>query len=200
MLESPTVPEPLGPWGLKNHAKTSDRFFWIFLDAEFGAGTTGRVRSESRAPESPMEASSRITGVSVPDLFGRWVGALLTQKYTKGGPHGDSAAVGHWNTFDALREDGGAYTPVTADLERNGFHALRLSDGRARGPRRLRLDPASPGDSDWRLVVVGGKNACVQVLRAGQESLAVFLVDAIIGVCVTGPTSQEIQRYKVTVV
>ena len=188
MLESPA--ESLKPW-LKNHAKSSDRFFWIFLDREFGTGTTGQVRS--RAPESPMEASSRITGVSVPDLFGRWVGALLTQKYTIG-------HSGGWNTFDALREDGGAYTPVTADLERNGFHALRLSDGRARGPRRLRLDPASPGDSDWRLVVVGGKNACVQVLRAGQESLAVFLVDAIIGVCVTGPTSQEIQRYKVTVV
>ena len=208
--------ESLRPW-LKNHAKSIERnegdtcyhygswFLWMFMDGEFGAGTTGRIWSESRAPESPLEASARIAGVSVPDLFARWVGALLTQKYTKGTPRWDrvNQAIGHsagWNTFDGLREEGGAYVPATPDLERNGFHALRLSDGKALGPRRLRLDPASP-DPNWRLVVVSGKddkNRSVQILKAGQESLAVFLATTTIGVCVTGPTTSETQRYKVT--
>lgn len=212
--------ESLRPW-LKNHSKSIERnegdscyhygswFLWMFLDGEFGAGTTGRIWSEARAPESPLEASARIAGVSVPDLFARWVGALLTQRYTSatsasGSERWDrvNRAIGHadgWATFDALREEGGAYVPADPGLERNGFHALRLSDGKARGPRRLRLDPASP-DPGWRMVVVSGKdrNKNVQVLKAGQESLAVFLADTVIGVCATGPTSADAQRYRVT--
>lgn len=202
--------ESLKPW-LKNHMTDMQKnegdacyhygswLFWLWLDSPEvgGPGTVGRVWTSSRAPEDPLQACSRVTGVPLPDLFARWVAALLSgSKCFNGGPRWDqvNACIGHgkgWNTFDAVSSDpgGSSYAPSPAErsLERNGFHALRLADCGVRGQRRLRLDPvAGAGASaDWRMVVaVAGKPP--QVLKAGEASFAVPLAKTVLGVSVTG--------------
>lgn len=202
--------ESLKPW-LANHSRSIERhdgtptaypygswFWWMFLDGEFGAGTTGRVWTTATAPEMPLAACARVTGVALADLFARFVGACLTQRYYKGGPRWDrvNATIGHaggWATFDALRESGPGYEPAAQDLEPGGFHALRLSDGKARGPKRLRLDAANP---NFRaVVVVDGAVRCV--LRAGESTpQPVPVAKTVVGICVVGdPPGAPSQRY-----
>lgn len=213
----------LKPW-LAHHAKSLERhdgtptaypygswFWWMFLDGEFGAGATGRVWSTAAAPEMPLAACARVAGVGLPDLFARWVGACLTQKYTRGGPRWDrvNAEIGHaagWATFDELRETPAGYEgpprDAPAGLERNGFHALRLADGKRRGQARLRLDVAAGAPPEFRLVVVsgGGGGGAPQVLPAGAVSAPVALAKTVLGVCLTGATSADTFGYAVSVV
>lgn len=200
--------ESLKPW-LENHMTDMQKnegdgcyhygswLFWLWLDSPEvgGPGTVGRIWTTSKAPEDPLQACSRVTGVALPDLFARWVAALLSgSKCFNGGPRWDqiNAHIGHgkgWNTFDAISSDGASYVPSPAkrSLERNGFHALRLADCSVRGQRRLRLDPAAGAgaSSDWRMVVaVAGKPP--QVLKAGDASFPVPLAKTFLGVSVTG--------------
>ena len=204
--------ESLKPW-LQNHATSIERhdgsaccyqygswLWWIVLDGEFGAGTTARAWNECAAPETPLETCARIVGVALPDLFARWVGCLLTQKHTRAGERWArvNAVIGHsagWNTFDTFSETPTGYASA-APLERNAFHALRLSDGKARGVRTLRLDSGIP--EARMVVVVDGKVVCA--VPAGTASPAVPLAKTWVGITVTGPTTTESHAYSVSAV
>jgi hypothetical protein len=208
--------ESLKPW-LKSHWASIERnegdaayhygswLWWVFLDAEFGAGTTGRVWSTAAAPESPLAACSRVAGVPLPDLFCRWVAAVLTQKYTATAQSARwarvNAAIGHsagWATFDALAEPGeGRWAPAAQNLERGGFHALRLADGKARGPRKLRLD--APGAGFRAVVVVDG--AARYWLRAGETTPEpVPVARTVLGISATDGTAGAAGPYAVSAV
>lgn len=207
--------ESLVPW-LRHHAKSLERhdgsdaaypygswLWWVWLDAEFGAGSTGRAWSTAAAPESPLAACARVAGVALPDLFARWVAALLAQTHTASASDPRwarvNAHIGHgagWATFERVTETPAGYVPAAADLETNGFHALRLADGARRGEGRLRLDCALP---DARLVVVvpgGGQ----QHLRAGEASAPVPLGRALLGVCCATTGATAAVAYSVAVV
>ena len=202
--------ESLKPW-LQHHATSIERhdgspcchqygswLWWIVLDGEFGAGTTARAWNECTAPETPLETCARIVKVPLPDLFARWVGCLLTQKHTRAGERWArvNAVIGHsagWNTFDRFSETPTGYASA-APLERNAFHALRLSDGKARGVRKLRLDSAAP--EARMVVVVDGKVVCS--VPAGTPSPGVPLAKTWVGVCLTGATTTESHSYAIT--
>jgi hypothetical protein len=203
--------ESLKPW-LQHHATSIERhdgsacchqygswLWWIVLDGEFGAGTTARAWNECAAPETPLETCARIVKVPLPDLFARWVGCLLTQKHTRAGERWArvNAVIGHsagWNTFDKFSETPKGYASA-APLERNAFHALRLSDGKARGVRTLRLDCAIP--EARMVVVVDGKVACA--VPAGAPSPAVPLAKTWVAITITGPTTTESHAYAIAV-
>lgn len=201
----------LKPW-LEHHATSIERhdgspqcyqygswLWWMFMDREFGAGTVGRVWSESVQPETPLQACARVSGVALPDLFARFVGSCVSSSWR--GERWDRvwAQVGHpggaWSTFDRLEETPGGYT--ARGLERCGFHALRLSDASRRGPHALTL---RADNSDWRMVVaIDGKVRAI--LRAGETSSEKFPVaKCIVGVCCThgeiSPKQDEI-RYEI---
>ncbi len=202
--------ESLKPW-LKNHASSIERhdgadtcyaygswYWWVFMDAEFGVGTTGRVWAEARAPEMPMAVCARLACLTVPDLHARFLGAVLTQKHFRGTPRWDrvNKCIGHeagWNTWDALREVNGTYQPVSQNLEKGGFHALRLADAKLRGPKKLRLDAAG---NEWRMVVVVDAKVRA-VLKAGETSEPVPLAKTTLGICVPGDYASGPQAYSV---
>lgn len=181
--------------------------WWIWLDRQFGWGTVGKIWNEARAPEDPMHTASRICGVPAPDLFARWVASLLSnsafyndgERWTRINAH-----VGHaagWSTFDPLLCDGAKYTPAPAQfsLEKYGFHALRLSDAKPRGPKKVRLDAAAPGD--WRMVVVSNGKDIISILKPGEISPPVPLAKTTLGICIAGdgPLPPNGQAYAVSI-